>query len=379
LIAYNVNLNTASAKVAKSVAWRIRDSLGPVRNADHTLERDADGTLVRRPGRFAHCKATGWYIAEYGRAQVTMNLTDYEQTPIHAVFDECRRLARELGARVTGSEIVGVVPRAALTAAGAHYLAAQRLSPGAPAADLVDAAICSLGLDDVAPFDRSRKIVEEALRDPSALVARSVADFADRTSAATAVPGGGSVAALSGALSASLLAMVANLSVTARGFADRREELSELATRAQALKEELLAAVDLDAAAYEGVLRAARLPRSSEAEAETRQRAIAAANRAAAAVPFSVLERTITLLELAHHLVDAGMEASLSDAAVAAAEAAAAADGACFNVLTNLASLEGTPVDASALDTKRRALELGQRAHRLADDLRAIVLGRLSG
>ncbi len=375
LIAYNVNLNTSSAKLAKSIAWRIRDTEGPMRQPDGTLARTPEGKILRQVGKFTHCKATGWFIEEYGRAQVTMNLTDWETTPIHEVFDECCRLADELGLRVTGSEVVGLVPRGALTAAGAHYLAKQRLSPGAPASDLIEIAQQSLGLDDITRFDPAQKIVEEVLRDRSALVEQSVSVFADQTSAATPVPGGGSIAAVSASLSASLLAMVGNLSATAKGFEEKREEMGRLATRAQGYKEEMLTAVDQDSQAYDMVVQAMRLPRKTAEEKAARQAAMVSATARAAAVPLSVLQRTIDLLELAHDLIDSGMSASLSDAGVAAAEAATAADGACYNVLINLPGLDD---EEEVARLRQRALDLNSRAHRLAEDLRSIVLGRLS-
>jgi len=375
LIAYNVNLNTSNAKLAKAVAWRIRDSEGPTRTPEGKLVRDGDGKLVRTPGLFEHCKATGWYISDYGCAQVTMNLTDYSITPIHTVFDACCEIAAELGVRVTGSEIVGLVPREALTDAGAHYLLRQGSSPGAPDTDLVDMAVRSLGLNDVATFDPSKKVIEEVLRDRGAMIERSLGTFADLTSAGTLVPGGGSVAAASAALSASLLAMVANLSYGAKGLEAKRESHAELSRRSQSLKAELLSAVDLDSKAYLGVVKARRLPRKSDEDKAARSRAIEEANLRAAQVPMSVLERTIDLLELADHLVDSGMEATISDTGVAACAAAAAADGACYNVLINLS---GIADETHTAQLRARALDLNERAHRLADDIRGVLLGRLS-
>lgn len=374
LIAYNVNLNTKNPKLAKAIAWRIRDTPGPVRGPDGKLIRGDDGKLVKKPGLFTNCKATGWYIDEYKRAQITMNLTDYEVTPIHSVFDACCDLAGELGVRVTGSEIVGLVPRAALMAAGSHYLKKQGASPGAPTSELIDVANTSMGLDDVAPFDSSVKVVEEVLRDNHALVERTVSQFADLTSSGTPVPGGGSVAATSGALSASLLAMVANLSTTARGMEAQKDSMGELALKSQALKEELLSAIDRDSLAYDSVIRSHRLPKTTDEERSKRAAAIGRANLRAAEVPLSVLERTIELLEIAVHLVDAGMDSSLSDAAVAASAAAAAADGACYNVLINCPGI-GDPNRAEELSS--RALDLHRRAICLADDVRGVVLGRL--
>ena len=375
LIAYNVNLNTRDPRVAKAIAWRIRDSEGPIRNAEHKLLRDSSGKLVREVGLFEHCKATGWYIEEYGCAQVTMNLTDWEVTPIHEVFDACCRLAGEQGARVTGSEVVGLVPRGALTAAGSHYLKKQGLSPGASAKELVRVAARTMGLDEVAPFDPAKKIVEEALFDPEALVELSLSEFTERTASGTAVPGGGSVAAVSGALSASLLAMVANLAAESRKTPDKEKpELGRLAERSQALRDWMLAAVDRDSRAYDSVMAAYRLPKKTDDEKELRAQRIGEANSHAAAVPFSVLERTIELLEICGHLLDAGLESSLSDAGVAALEAASAADGASYNVLINLPGIDD---EDEAKLLRSRATELCERAHRLSNDIRSVVFGRL--
>lgn len=375
LIAYNVDLNTRDARLAKAIAWRIRDTEGPVYQPGGGLLRDEAGKLVKRVGLFTSCKATGWVIEEYGCAQVTMNLTDWEVTPIHAVFDACCRLADELGVRVTGSEIVGLVPRAALAAAGAHYLARQGASPGAPTAELVEVAIRSLGLDDVAPFEPAKKIVEEALRDASALAEQPLARFADLVSAGTPAPGGGSVAAAMAALAASLEAMVANLTVGAKGHEAKRGDMVEAARQVQALKEGLLRAVDLDARSYQGVLAAARLPKKTEEEKAARAAALARANAEAAAVPMTVLEQTIPLLEVARHLLDSGLPASQCDVGVAAAAADAAATGACYNVLYNL---QGLADPERAADIRRAALDLVQQARRLADDIRNVSLGRLT-
>lgn len=375
LIAYNVNLNTRDAKTAKAIAWRIRDSEGPIRGPDRKLLRDGEGKLIKKVGLFQHCKATGWYIAEYDRAQVTMNLTDWEITPIHEVFDACRHLADELGARVTGSELVGLVPRDALLAAGAYYRRRLGLSPGAPARELIELAVRTLGLDDVAPFEPAEKIVEAALDDPEALVELELSRFTEQTSAGTPVPGGGSVSAVSGAMSASLLAMVANLAAESRKIDDQlKPELGRLASQAQSLREWMLEAVDDDSRAYDGVIAALRMPKRTDEDQAARAEALARANARAAAVPFSVLERTIDLLELTRLLIDTCLEASLSDAGVAALQAAAAADGACYNVLINLEGLDD-PDEASRM--RSRALELCDRVQRLAGDIRSIVRGRL--
>jgi len=340
LIAYNVNLNTRDARIAREIALQIREKGRWARDAQGKVVRDADGNKVRQPGRFQHCKAVGWYIEEYGQAQVTINLTDYKVTSMHDVLDAIRAEATARGARVTGSEAVGLVPLESMRAAGRHYLVQQGKSPGLPDADLVHVARVSLGLDDVAVFEPRDKIVEWRVAEARPLVDATLEGFCDALSSDTPAPGGGSTAALCGALSAALSAMVGNLTAGRSGCeAGLFTAMGELARRAQAQKERLLAAVEEDSAAYDRVIAARRLKGKTDEERAKKSAAIEAATREAIGVPLAVLEAAPELLALAEDALERGMQSSLSDAGVAGLCALTAARGAYANVRINLPDL----------------------------------------
>ena len=342
LVAYNVNLNTRDRRLAHQVAQAVRELGTPRRDAAGKIVKDENGKTVFDPGRFKECKAVGWYIDEYDRAQVSINLTDYNVTSIHAVFDACREEADERGMRVTGSEIVGLVPRRALLAAGDRYLAAQGKSTGVPEPDRIRSAMLSLGLDELGPFDPDAKVVEYRYRGaPVGLRSRTLSAFADELSTESPAPGGGSVAALLGALSAALSSMVAALTFTKKGMEDTRPTMEVVGRRGQALKDWFLDAVDRDTDAFNGVLAAIRLPRKTDPDRETRDEAMAAANQGATLVPLEVLEHCVQALELAVVVVRDGNPNSVTDAGVASVSAVAAAEGASLNVRINLAGLDG--------------------------------------
>lgn len=353
LIAYNVDLDTRDRAAAHRIAQAIRELGAPEREEDGTIRRDASGAIVYRPGRFAQCRAVGWYIAEYGRAQVSINLTDPSVTSLADVFEGCVEEAAALGLRVTGSEIVGLVPRAALLAAGDHFLAKQGRTTGVPEAERIHAAVLSLGLSDVAPFDPAAKVLEYRYGGDGPLVAGTVRSFVDSVSSDSPTPGGGSVAALCGALGSALCAMVAALSF-AKADPEGRDRAGDVGRRAQAGKDWFLAAVDRDASAYDGVLAARRLPRTTPEETTRREAAIAAANLEAARVPLEVLERAVAALELAVEAATIAPAAVSSDAGVAAACALAAAEGAARNVAINLPGLD--EATAASLEERRAAL-----------------------
>jgi len=340
LIAYNINLNTKDKRLATRIAQVIRESGGPKRDAKGAFVLDQQGERVHQPGRFEHCKATGWYIDQYGLAQISINFTNYKKTPVHAVFDDCRREAEKLGLRVTGSELVGLIPKAALLAAGRHYLEKQGASAGQPEADLIEAAVLSLGLAQLGPFDPRKKIIELAVTDEPRLGSLTLRRFVDVLSTDSPTPGGGSVAALGGALGAALAAMVGNLTVGKKGYESVDAEMRRVAATGQALKDELLAAVDRDAAAYDAVMAAARLPKKTPEEAAARTAAVERATRGATAVPLEVLRAAARVAELAEQVAARGFKPSLSDAGVAAAAARTAATGAYLNVRINLGGLE---------------------------------------
>ncbi|MGB9357093.1 MAG: glutamate formimidoyltransferase [Acidimicrobiia bacterium] len=341
LIAYNVNLNTTDRKLAHQVASAVRTLGTATRGADGKIIKNEHGKTVFAPGRFEEVKGVGWYIDEYNRAQVSLNLTDTSVSPMHEVFEACREEAANRGMRVTGSEIVGLVPLGSMLAAGDHFLTAQGRSTAIPERDRVAAAVVSLGLDELTPFDPAAKIIEYRFGGmPAGLVDKTVAAFSDELSTESPAPGGGSVAALAGALSASLSSMVAALTFSKVGMEATRPAMESAGRDAQALKDWFLAAVDRDTDAFNGVLAAIRMPRKSDDERAARDAAMAEANLEATMVPLGVLERSVEALELALAVALDGNPNSVSDAGVAAACALAAAEGASLNVRINLDGLE---------------------------------------
>jgi len=377
LIAYNVNLNTEDRALAHDIALTIRETGRARRNAAGEILRDANGRALQEPGTLKAVKAVGWTIAERKLAQVSINLIDYKVTPPHVAFEEARKEARKRGLRVTGSEIVGLVPLAAMLAAGRHYLESQGKSPGVPEAELVRVAVQSLGLSELAPFDPERKIIEYrvARAADQRLVALRVRDFVDELSSASPAPGGGSAAALMGALAGALAAMVANLTVGKKGHEDVAESMKAIAVAAQGHKDFFLAAVDQDTRAFDALMAAYRLPAASDADKEAKAKAVAAGIRGATAVPFAVLERTLPVLELARQVAERGNPNARSDAGVAALAAAAAARGAYLNVLINIMSLADDPW---AQKTAQAAEELVRSAERTAAAIASEVTARLT-
>lgn len=372
LIAYNVNLNTRDRKLANKIAGALRESGRPKRDPDGKIQRDADGLALREPGRFTHLRGVGWYIEEYGRAQVSFNLTDPDITPLHAVFDAACEEARRLGVRVTGSEIVGLVPRRSMLAAADHYLRAQGKTTGIPEAERMHIAVLSLGLDDVSPFDPADKVIEYRYHGASSgFAAGSLREFADVLSTGTPTPGGGSVAALVGALSAALTSMVAALTFSKTGDA----KMEETGRSAQLLKDWFLDAVDRDTEAFDSLMAAMRLPRRTDAERLARDRAVQEATVAASMVPLEVLEHCVDTLGAASVVARDGNESAVSDGGVAAMCALAAAEGASLNVRINLGSLPDHPQTAR-LDARRSAALESVRT--MAADVQAIVETRIA-
>src|SRR5690606_23752800 len=325
---------------------------------DGKFVRDVAGEIVKSPGMLRECRAVGWYIEEYGRAQVSINLTNFKITPVHVAFDACEEAARKYGLRVTGSELVGLVPLEAMRMAGMHYLQKQGRSVGVPERELIHIAVRSLGLDELGPFDPAEKIIEYRVRSGGkSLVAMSAREFVDELSTDSPAPGGGSVAALCGSLGAALAAMVANLTLTSQKLSERWDEVRPVALQAQTLKDWFLSAVDEDTRAFNAVMDAMRLPKKSPDDEAARAAAIQAATRRATEVPFSVLERSREVLDLAEIVVRAGNPSSVSDAGVAAICARACAEGAYLNVGINLAGIEDR---AWAGQTAARAREMLQ-------------------
>lgn len=372
LIAYNINLNTRDRKLANEIALGLRETGRLKKDSQGNAVKDAAGNPVRLAGLFPHVKAVGWYIEDFQQAQVSINFTNYKISPPHLVFDEAVRQAAKLGLRVTGSELVGLIPKEALLMAGRTYLEKQGKSPGWPEEELIRTAVMSLGLNDVAPFDPQKKIIEYQFgRDKPSLLEMNLRHFVNELSTDSPAPGGGSAAALCGALSAALSSMVSHLTVGRKGYERVQREVKQLAVEAQALMDALLEAVDLDSEAFNKVMEAHRLPKKTEEQAAERDREVEAATREATLVPLGVLDKSIGLLKLAKKVARLGNKNSLSDAGVAGLTAQAAAEGAYYNVRINLPSLQDaelrTTLGRKAKALKTRAVKLGNDVRRILD------------
>jgi glutamate formiminotransferase/formiminotetrahydrofolate cyclodeaminase len=381
LVAYNVNLNTKSVRRANSVAFDVREQ-GRVKTQDGTPSGKPflglNGEPVRIPGRLKHVKAIGWFVKEYGIAQVSMNLTNIEETPLHVAFDACVQAAAERGLRVTGSEIVGMVPKKSLLDAGRYFLRKQRWSEGASEEELMDIAIRSLGLGELKPFDPNEKVIElkiQSTESKKSLVKMNVREFCNETLSDSPAPGGGSVAALMGALGASLGGMVANLSAGKRGWDDQLEYFSEWAVKAQQLKDELLSLVDEDTAAFNKVMDSFVLPKESAEEKTARSAAIEAATKYAAEVPLKVMETASRSYALLAEMAKKGNPASISDVGVGALATRACIEGAALNVRINLGQLKDEEFK-SDLQEKLRKISADSEAH--FKTIIQVVEGKLS-
>jgi len=366
LIAYNINLNTRDRRLAHEIALSLRESGRVKKDKDGRIVKDADGNPIKYPGKFKHVKAVGWYIEDYGIAQISINFTNYKITPPHLVFDEAVKIAEKIGVRVTGSELVGLIPKEALLMAGRHYLEKQGKSPGLPEEELIKMAVLSLGLNDVAPFDPEKKIIEFQFKESKkSLLNLNLREFANELSMDSPTPGGGSTAALCGALSASLSSMVSNLTVGKKGYERVEKEMKRIASHSQLLKDEFLRAVDLDADAFNKVMDAYRLPKTSEDQIKERDRVVEEALKEATLVPLEVLRKSLELFKLAKMVALRGNRNSLSDACVAGLVAQAAAEGAYYNVRINLPSLRDlqfkSKIREEANSLKRKSIKLGAR------------------
>lgn len=328
LIAYNVNLNTRNVKLAKEIANRMREKGRTVRNPGTGVKETVPGTLK-------DVRAVGWYIAEYRMAQISVNLLNYNVTPLHRVFEEAERLAAEFGVRVTGSELVGLIPLEAVLQVGRHYLRKQGGSPGVAEKELVRTAVQSLGLAEISPFKPEHKIIEYRFRKIGPLASMNLVDFCAELASDSPAPGGGSIAALNGALSAGLSAMVGNLTFGKKGYEEVRKEMEIVAEKAQPLMDFFIEAIDKDTEAFNCLMAAFSLPKKSDEEKKIRQDAVAEATKGVTLIPFAVLEKSRTAAELALVAALKGNRNSLSDAGVAGLAAALCAQGALYNVLIN--------------------------------------------
>ncbi|HNW70828.1 MAG TPA: glutamate formimidoyltransferase [Bacteroidales bacterium] len=374
LVAYNVNLNTTSTRRANAVAFDIREKGRPKREGNPItgkIVKNASGHKVMIPGSLKACKAIGWYIEEYGIAQISINLTNISITPVHVAFEEASKKAQERGLRATGSEIVGLLPLKAMIDAGKYFLKKQQRSVGVSEDELIKIAVKSLGLDDLKPFNPREKIIEFVLEDketnkPKKLVDMTCVGFANETASESPAPGGGSIAAYMGALGASLATMVANLSSHKPGWDERWEEFSDWAEKGQKIKDELMALVDEDTAAFNKIMNAFGLPKNSDQEKAIRDQAIQDATRYATEVPFKTMEKALSSFEVIKAMAETGNPNSVTDAGVGALCARSAVMGAFLNVKINASGLKDKNFSAEII-SKAEAIE--QQAKALEEEV----------
>ena len=381
LVAYNVNLNTTSSRRANAIAFDVREKGRIKRDGDPLtgpVVKDANGEPVWEPGALKCVKGIGWFIEEYGVAQISMNLTNISVTPVHVAFDECCKRAEARGIRVTGSELVGLIPLNAMLDAGRYFLRKQQRSTGVSDAELIKIAVKSMGLDELGPFDPREKIIEYVLegKGSAKLVDLDLRAFTHVTASESVAPGGGSVSAAVGAFGAALGTMVANLSSHKRGWDDRWEEFSEHAEAGKQCHDELLRLVDADTDSFNAILTAFRMPDGTDAEKRARHDAIQMATRGAIDVPFRTMEVALESMHLIRQMAEKGLPASITDAAVGALCARSAVLGAFLNVKVNVKDLE----DASAVkDYLDRGRAIAEQAGELEVEILRVVEAKLEG
>lgn len=368
LVAYNVNLNTTSTRRANAIAFDIREAGRKV--------KQADGSEQQVPGKLKSVKGIGWFIEEYGIAQLSLNLTDIDIAPMHIAFDEACKSAQERGIRVTGSELVGLVPKKALLDAADFFLQRQERSLGISEREKIKIAVKSMGLDDLSPFDPEKRVIEYLLADAKdeRLVRMDLKRFSEETAAESPAPGGGSVAAYCGALGAALGTMVANLSAHKRGWDERWEEFSVWAMKGEALRQQLIALVDEDTRAFDAIMAAMQLPKGSPEQLEARKAAIREATKGAILTPLRTLELCVECMTVAKAMADSGLKASVSDAGVGALCARAGALGAYLNVRINCAGLDD---EAWKKDVLAKAEAWKKKAEEEEAAVMAVVLGKV--
>ncbi len=386
LVAYNINFNTRNVEVVNDIALEIRESGRTGRDSRGKFLTDEEGEPVQQPGIFKFCKAMGWYIDDFECAQLTMNLTDWETTAPHIVFDKVQELARERGLMVTGSELVGLIPLGALRAAGQYFLDKQRIyghpvsCSGVSEAELIRVAVKSLGLDELKPFDAKQAVIEYAVDESvRPLASLTVAGFVDELASLSPAPGGGSVAALAGALAAGLGGMVAALTVGKKGYRNKPKlmvEMNALAAEAHALKDSFLRALDDDTAAFNELFACFGMPKDTEEQQAARAKAIQEKTKLCIEVPLAVLKLAPRALEICLAMAQRGNQNSLSDAGVGGLMALACAQGTYYNVLINLGSI----TDADYAKRTRADAEAAiAKARELAAQVQDMVAGKLAG
>ncbi|MCO6463522.1 MAG: glutamate formimidoyltransferase [Saprospiraceae bacterium] len=351
LVAYNVNLNTTSVRRANAIAFDVRENGRVKTDTKGKNVLDANGEVVRIPGACKSVKAIGWYIEEYGVAQISMNLTNINETPLHIAFNECCKSADRRGIRVTGSELVGLVPKSVLLDAGKYFLEKQKRSAGVSERELIHIAVKSLGLAELAPFDPQKKVIEYLLEDKtsSPLIHMTLTDFADETASESPAPGGGSISAYVGALGISLGTMVANLSAQKKGWDAKIDYFSGVAERGQKIKNQLVKLVDADTQAFNQIMEAMKMPKASDDEKAARKSAMDAATRNAIEVPLKVMETCLASMEVIKEMAVSGNPNSASDAGVGALCARTAVQGAALNVRINCVGFDDVTFVENAL------------------------------
>jgi glutamate formiminotransferase / formiminotetrahydrofolate cyclodeaminase len=350
LVAYNVNLNTTSVRRANSIAFDLREN-GRVVEEDGRKVLDANGEPQRQPGLLKSVKAIGWYIKEYGVAQISMNLTNINDTPLHVAFDTAVERAHARGMRVTGSELVGLLPLSCLLDAGKYFLQKQKRSVGVDEAELIKIAVKSMGLDELAPFDANKKVIEYVLKNNEPkLIDMNLTAFANETASESPAPGGGSIAAYMGALGASLATMVANLSSHKKGWDDQWDTFSDWAVKGQQIKDELLKLVDEDTNAFNKIMNAFGLPKNTEEEKQTRSQAIQEATLYATQIPFKTMQVAGSAMDICEAMANIGNPNSVSDAGVGALCIRSAVYGAYLNVKINAGGLKDKVVSVQYIN-----------------------------
>lgn len=378
LIAYNVNLNTKSVKRANSVAFDIREAGRVKTDSNGKKILDAAGNEIRIPGKLKGVKAIGWYIEEYGIAQVSINITKFRETPLHIVFEESARSAYERGYRATGSELVGLVPLQAMLDAGKYFLNKQRLSSGVSDDELIHIAVKSMGLDELSPFTPEKRIIEyvmESVNKP-VLANMRLNAFVDETASESPAPGGGSIAAYCGSLGVALATMVANLSASKKGWEERWNEFSDWADKGQKIKKQLLHLVDEDTVAFNKIMDAFKLPKATDQEKADRKQAVAEATRYAIEVPLSVMKISLQSMELIEAMATNGNPNSVSDAGVGAMCARTAVLGAGLNVRINAAAYSDKTFVETVL---KQAAEMENKAIANEKNILDVVNRKISG
>lgn len=374
LIAYNINLNTRDKKKAHEIALSIRESGKPARDENGKLLKDKDGNKINIPGLFSHCKAVGWFIDSYDRAQISINLTNYKVTPPYAVLDKVRELASEMGLQVTGSELVGLIPKAALVEAGKHYLSKMGESTGIPEKMIMETAIQSMGLAELGPFDLDKKVIEYAIARKNSLVDMKVSSFCDLLSTDAPAPGGGSVAALCAAMSGALSAMVANLTIDKKGYENVQSEAFAIAPLGQEIKLKALECIDKDTDAFYAMMDAMRLPKKTDEEIALRNTELEKCTQAAINAPLETLRLSVQAAELADRIARIGNTNALSDAGVAALNALSAAKAAYYNIRINIS---GITDESYKQKTLAEAAELVKQCQETCDGVEKDLIARL--